>query len=74
MNSQDSDHCVDLFLRPEGTFGFEEFRRDVEDGRGWFPIGFFGDRVFSTSDDAWREAVNSIVWLRETPGSKSGTN
>jgi hypothetical protein len=22
------DRCVDTFVRPDGTFGFEEFRRD----------------------------------------------
>ena len=27
------DRCVDLFLRPDGSYGFEEFRRDVEDAR-----------------------------------------
>jgi len=21
--------CVDIFLRPDGTYGFEEFRRDA---------------------------------------------
>ncbi len=26
------DRCVDLFSRPDGSYGFEEFRRDVEDG------------------------------------------
>lgn len=25
------DRCVDLFTQPDGSFGFEEFRRDVED-------------------------------------------
>ncbi|MEP7171919.1 MAG: hypothetical protein ABI705_00385 [Aestuariivirga sp.] len=25
------DRCVDLFERSDGTCGFEEFRRDVED-------------------------------------------
>jgi len=25
------DRCVDIFSRPDGTFGFEEFRRDPED-------------------------------------------
>jgi len=28
------DRCVDVFARPDGTFGFEEFRRDPED-MGW---------------------------------------
>jgi hypothetical protein len=34
FDSVENDHhdrCVDLFQRPDGTWGFEEFRRDVED-------------------------------------------
>src|SRR5215831_16160475 len=29
--TSEADRCVDVFSRPEGTFGFEEFRRDPED-------------------------------------------
>ena len=35
------DRCVDIFLRPDGTFGFEEFRRDPEDGGVWTPVDLF---------------------------------
>jgi hypothetical protein len=38
INNDDAARGVDVFLRPEGTIGFEEYRRDAEDGRGWFPI------------------------------------
>ena len=24
-------YCVDVFIRPDGSFGFEEFRKDPED-------------------------------------------
>jgi hypothetical protein len=30
----DASRCVDIFSRPDGTFGFEEFRRDPEDRGG----------------------------------------
>src|SRR5208283_2733054 len=29
IENDEHNRCVDLFERPEGTFGFEEFRRDV---------------------------------------------
>ena len=29
INNEDASLCVDIFLRPEGTVGFEEYRRDV---------------------------------------------
>lgn len=65
INSHTEDRCVDLFMRPDKTYGFEEFRRDVEDGRGWFPIGFFGNRVFASEDDALREARTKVSWLKD---------
>ena len=52
-------------MRPDGTFGFEEFRRDIEDDRGWFPIGFFGDRVFESEEDALLEARSKVSWLND---------
>ena len=55
--------CVDLFRRPDGSFGFEEFRRDPEDGRGWYSIGHHGDRRFETQEAAADAAVESVGWL-----------
>ena len=58
------DHiCVDLFRRPDGTFGYEEFRREPEDGRGWFAIGFHDHRRFRTAEDALNDARKVIAWL-----------
>jgi hypothetical protein len=65
INLQGENRCVDLFMRPDGTFGFEEFRRDIEDNRGWFPIGFFGDRVFDSEEDALLEARSKVSWLND---------
>ena len=55
--------CVDIFRRPDGSYGFDEFRRDVEDGRGWFSIGYHGDQVFPTEDAAIAAARASVAWL-----------
>jgi hypothetical protein len=60
INLDGETRCVDLFRRPDGTFGFEEFRRDSEDQQGWFPIGFFGDLIFDSEDDALVEARTKI--------------
>jgi hypothetical protein len=59
------DRCVDIFSRPDSTFGFEEFRRDVEDAGEWTPVQFFSSRVFTSSDDAYRAAERSVPWLAE---------
>lgn len=63
IETDDGGRCVDIFHRPDGTYGFEEFRRDVEDPSGWFPIGFFADKVFDTEDEATTTAVKSVQWL-----------
>ena len=69
INSDDQSRCVDIFLRPGNTFGFEEFRRDFEDSQGWFPIGFFGELVFDCENDALTEARAKVAWLKQKMGN-----
>lgn len=63
INWDDEGRCVDIFMLPDGTFGFEECCRDMEDGNGWFPIGFYGDNVFESKFSALSAAKRSVVWL-----------
>ena len=65
INLDGESVCVDVFQRPNGTFGFDEFRRDAEDGRGWFSIGHFGDRVFGSADEAMAAAKQQVAWLND---------
>ena len=63
--------CVDLFERREGgpePFGFEEYRRDPEDGRGWFPIGGQAERRCADAQAAWAAAVAEVPWRAEAAG------
>jgi hypothetical protein len=62
-DSPDGSRCVDVFVRDDGTFGFEEFRRDAEDLRGWFPVGGHLARVFGSEADARRAAASAVPWL-----------
>jgi hypothetical protein len=57
------DRCVDLFIRPDGTFGFEEFRRDPEDMGTWTPVAYYSAQPFSTQDDALDAARKRVPWL-----------
>ena len=68
INNEDATLCVDIFLRPEGTVGFEEYRRDVEDNRGWFPVGGHSSRVFDDESTAFQAAKAGVVWLRRVVG------
>jgi hypothetical protein len=73
INAAGEDRCVELFRRPDGTFGFEEYRRDIEDQRGWFAIGFYGDKTFDTEVAALTAALASVSWLSEAMGSETET-
>ncbi|WP_425074170.1 hypothetical protein [Sagittula sp. S175] len=57
--------CVDIFRRPDGSFGFDEFRRDPEDGRGWYSIGFHGTQRFDTEAEALAAARTAVHWLAD---------
>ena len=59
------ERCVVLFQRPDGTFGFEEFRRDLEDQGRWTPTAYYSGRTFSTQEAAWESAKNTVEWLNE---------
>ena len=63
IETRDGGRCVDLFRRPDATFGFEEYRRDAEDAKGWFAIGFHSDAAFPTEAAALAEARQRIAWL-----------
>ena len=54
---------VDIFRRPDGSYGFDEFRRDPEDARGWYGIGHHGDRRFESVDAALDAARDAVDWL-----------
>jgi hypothetical protein len=59
------DRCVDVFSRPDGTFGFEEFRRDPEDMGAWTPVAYYSGREFRSEAAAIAAARESVVWLAE---------
>jgi hypothetical protein len=57
------DRCVDIFSRPDGTFGFEEFRRDPEDMGAWTPVAYYSERELPSEADALAAARMSVAWL-----------
>ena len=59
------DRCVDLFRRPDGTYGFEEFRRDPEDAGGWTQIRYYSGAVHQSATAAFDAAVKAVAWLAE---------
>jgi hypothetical protein len=63
IENAEHDRCVDLFQRPDGSFGFEEFRREPEDMGEWTPVQFFSGATYPSGERALDAAVNHVRWL-----------
>lgn len=59
----EANRCVDIFSCPDGTFGFEEFRRDPEDMGAWTPVSYFSVREYPTEIGALSAARGVVSWL-----------
>lgn len=68
IETPDGHLCVDLFRRPDGTWGWAEYRRDPEDGRGWQDAGSAGADGFASESSALAAAMESVPWLAQQPG------
>jgi hypothetical protein len=66
IENREGSRCVDLFLRPDGSYGFEEFRRDPEDAGAWTPVQYYSGARYASKDAALDAAVDAVVWLTET--------
>jgi hypothetical protein len=60
----EANRCVDIFSRPDGTFGFEEFRRDPEDMGAWTPVSYFSGHRYPSESDAVAGALAAVPWLQ----------
>lgn len=65
IENREGNRCVDLFLRPDGTYGFEEFRRDPEDAGMWTPVRYYSGAIYTSGDDALAAATGAVTWLAE---------
>jgi len=65
VENGEHDRCVDFFSRPDGTYGFEEFRRDTEDGGAWTPVQYFSGAIYSSRGEAQQAAKGAVSWLAE---------
>ncbi len=65
LENFEHDRCVDMFSRPDGSYGFEEFRRDVEDRGAWTPVQYYSGAAYSSQETALAAAMRSVAWLPE---------
>ena len=54
---------MDIFSRPDGSYGFEEFRKDPEDMGKWTGVQYYSALSFGTEAEALEEAKTRVKWL-----------
>ena len=70
VENSEHDRCVDIFSRPDGSYGFEEFRRDVEDGGQWTPVHYYSGVAYLSPADALDAAERCVHWLIDVLSQK----
>jgi hypothetical protein len=65
--SADGSRCVDVFARPHGGFGFEEFRSDPEDMGRWTAVAGHSALHCSTATEAATRGIETVTWLGQEP-------
>ena len=73
LHNDEVDRCVDIIERPDGTFGFKEFRRDPEDVEGWTLVNYNPGGTYATAEQAVAAARTCVVWLRDQEASAKAT-
>jgi len=58
------DYCIDVFVRDDGTFGFDEYRGDPEDNGVWHPLRRYSGMVFKSEEAALAQAISCVAWLK----------
>jgi hypothetical protein len=64
------DRCVDMFSRPDGSYGFEEFRRDIEDSGQWTPIHYYSGIAYVSPTVVLDAAERCVPWLVDVLAQK----
>ncbi|MGE0716813.1 MAG: hypothetical protein AB7P02_15335 [Alphaproteobacteria bacterium] len=72
IENDEANRCVDLFRRTDGTWGFEECRRDPEDGGRWTTVGGWSGGSFPSRDAAFAAACGRIPWLAAATLPRTG--
>ena len=65
VSIEDAEHnrCVDFFSQESGSYGFEEFRRDIEDRGEWTPVHYYSSVAYRSPSDALDAAERCVHWL-----------
>ncbi len=74
VSVENSEHnrCVDFFSRPDRSYGFEEFRRDIEDSGEWTPVQYYSGVAYVSPTEALNTAERCVPWLADILLQKPG--
>ena len=64
FNNDEGNLCLDIFIRENDTFGFEEYRKDPENIDGWYKVGNYSDKIYKNQKEAYKNACKNILWLK----------
>jgi hypothetical protein len=70
VENLEHDRCVDIFSRPDGSYGFEEFRRDAEDGGQWTAVQYYSGVAYGSPAEALDTAERCVPWLTDVLAEK----
>jgi hypothetical protein len=63
LHSDDAHRCVKIIKGSDGTFGYQEFRRDPEDAGGWTLVRENPPGSYATQVQAVAAAKDEVAWL-----------
>ena len=71
LHNNAGDRAVKIMRQPDGTFGFNEFRRDPEDAGGWTLTRANPRGTFASAVQAFTAAEDDVPWLRDQRNGKT---
>ena len=63
IEDADGARCVDLFEREDGSFGFEQFRGELDGDSRWQSLERYSQLSFASGAEALRAAQQRVAWL-----------
>lgn len=63
LETDDGLRCIDIVRRTDGSFFWDEWRRDPEDPTGWHSAGRQSARRFDTETETRLDAARVVEWL-----------
>jgi hypothetical protein len=64
FENDERNKCVDIIQTDDGTFRYQEWRRDAEDLHGWFLLCDSQPGTFQSANEAIQAACDAVVWFQ----------